>query len=777
MSSLLRDLRFAARRLARSPALVAIVLVTVGAGTGANAAVVSAVRMLLFEPPPGVAEPERLVRVFSRDPVGGYRGVTPGAFNAIARLPAIESAAAARDEGQVFVNIGFRLVDTGVASVSPSFFALLGLEPAAGRLLRAPDASSNVAVIAHSLWAGAAGSASDLAVGGDVVLAGRTHEIVGVLPRGFAGLRFGAPIGIWTPMAAPAGVASNAASGSRLWVFGRRGDDDLDAIEAAADAAVPDETIFVLPFSRLDPAVRPRVERIAIVLLGATALVLLVACVNGGAMMLSRGMRRARELAIRQAIGASRRHLVRELLAESVWLAAGAALVGLVLSLWAAAVVPSLLGVERDALPGRLTWTAASIGAALLVAGGLLSLGPLLQGLRPADLGTLRGDGGGIAMGTHGLRTRAVLVTAQVALSSVLLVLSIVLGGTLDEALWAGGYAPARGLAAVSIKSGSDYDAMAAPVRELAGVRDVGWANTLPLAPSSRRQFDLPARGETTTRDLPFAVVSPNFFSLFGIPLLEGRPFDTRDSFRAPLVVIVNDVLARVYFGGNAIGRCLEPTQSPAHEVTVVGVAGTPRFRTLEGPAQPMVYYPLSQMPQGDVVLVAATAGDQDGYARAAVEAWAEAGRQPFVYWAASVEHRLARALPADRVATTLLRASSGLAMLLIAVGVYGVMADTVARRQREIGVCAALGAGPRQIVRLALAGGLRLAALGVGLGLVAGVTAWQAIGTGLEGAAPVDATAVLATAAVVVAMSLLAALMPAQRALRVDPLVVMRQE
>lgn len=786
MDFLRRDLRFALRRLARSPGFTAIVTLTIGVGAGANAAVVSGAHTLLWQPPPGVLDAGRLVAVVSTARDGGYEGLTSGdAASLVSRTDTFAGLLSSRDAGHTLLDgPDGSLIDAGVAEVSASYFSTLGLTPAAGSLVLA---GADAAVIANRLWIGAGLPGAAVEVGDVVTINGVERRIAGVAPPGFLGLSFGGHTSVWIPLPegvlrgdAPTGIAD--ATRARLDVVARLADGVSPADAERVAASVLQTTgAAVRPFSRLDPALRLRVVRITLVLVGATVLVLLVAGVNGGAMVLSRGMNRAHDLAIRQAVGATTRDLIRDLLAESLLLATAAAAIGVALSLWAGQLIPSLFGPEHAEggliEPGASWTTVATSGVAFLFTLGLFVIGPLVQGLQPMSLDALHGHGSSAVPGRHGARARSLLVVVQIALSCVLLVLSIVLAGVLDDALWVDAGLTSRQAAIVSLEQmpSSALRPSEEAVRALPRVLDVAWINTPPLIRPARREFDLATPDGPERHEIPFAITSANYFEAMQMPMLDGRPYDAADDFRAPLVVVVNDVMAQRYLGGNAVGKTL--AESHGRPVRIVGVVRSVRYRTLERPQAAVIYYPLSQNSSSSVTMIVRTRGVGEPLVEPVLDAWSALGVPARVQRARSFESHLSAVLAADLVTRTLIAAAGVMALFLTTVGVYGVMADAVARRRREIGVCAALGAPPRQIVRLVLTGGFRLAGTGALAGLVAGAASWGALRSALEGVPPITAWPFLVTMVIVAAMSAVAALMPAQRALRIHPIVVMRQE
>jgi predicted permease len=522
------------------------------------------------------------------------------------------------------------------------------------------------------------------------------------------------------------------------------------------------------------------------ILMGGVALVLLIACANVANLLLSRAAGRAREIAVRRALGAGRARIVAQLLTESVLLGLGGGGAGVLLAMWTADALPSFLPPQQAAmLDARLDGAGLAFTMALALASGILfGMAPAVQSARPAPADALRASRGATA-GRSGA-IRSMLVVAQIALATVLLVSAALLVRSLFNALEADLGFATRDAVVLSIEQPGDRtdaeglayaQAVVERVRALPGVGSASLARSIPFFPAGRRGFRPEGYvfrpGET--REFHINVVSAGYFDTMRIPVLQGRAFDSRDLPGGLPAAIVNEVVAARYFGGRAVGRRI--TDSRGQVLTIVGVVGTTKNLTVQEAPLPLVYYPLAQQYAARLTLIART----DNRAVALVEpvrrAAAETDRGVAIDGATTLEARIAEALTIERLAAALIACCGVLALLLALVGVYGVVAFAVARRAREFGVRLALGARPAQILALVLRQASRLTILGIAAGVAAGFAATRVLATVLYGVSPSDVATFAGVTLALATVTGLATLLPARRALRVDPIVVLRDE
>ena len=789
--AMLSDLRLALRGLARRPGFSAIVLLTLALGIGANTAIFSVVHGVLLRPLP-YAAPERLVALW------------PDHFVSNAELFFLRERMRTAERVETY-SPGWSVTLTGTgdpaqlpaARVSSGFLGTLGVPPLHGRVFRDEDArpaTSDVAILSHALWRSRYGADPEV-VGRRIMLDGRAHTVVGVMPPTF--WYHGNDVQVWQPIVvdplAPFHREASALAIARL----RPGATPATALaelrtlvepmrEALAYDADYGRDLDVVP---LRDALVGSVRTPLLVLLGAVACIVLITIANVGNLLLVRAAERRREVAVRLALGAGRGRLVRQLLVESVTLAAAGGVLGVGLGLIGVRGLRALLpaDVPRVQEIGASPAVLAVSAAVTLVAGMLVGLVPALTAARSDPQGALRGrtdDGAG----RGGRRVRAGLVIAEVALAFTL----VVGAGLMVRTLWNlsqvdPGFRSARTLTFTVSPSGRGSsrrqyvtDVMAR-LRALPGVAAVGATHHLPLSGKSW-DTDLTVDG----RPLPTGAVPPraawrivteDYFRTMTIPLRDGRPFRAQDDTGAPPVVIVNERLARqLWPGERAIGKRVQAGYATMLQMaTVVGVVGDVRHDGLAAAPPAEVYVPFTQRMAGPMHVVVRT--DHDALARAAAvreTAQAVDAGVP-VADLGTLDALVATSVAEPRLVMALLLLFGALGLALGAVGVYGVVSYAVGQRTREIGLRMALGAEWRTIVRLVIADGMRWAAAGVVLGLAAALLLSRAMQGLVYGVAVTDPATYAALALLLVGVVLLASWLPARRAARVDPAVVLR--
>jgi predicted permease len=817
LSGFPRDLRYAVRTLVRTPLFTVGVIVTLGLGIGVNAAMFGVVDLLFLRPPPGVTDPDRVVRIYVRrtDPFFGTNTGSIGNYAAFADLRdhgvfARVSAVSIRD---MSLGRGVDAEEVRVAAVSASYFPLLGLRPARGRFFGddddQPDAA-RVVVLTDAFWRSRFAADSGI-VGRTLTIGQGPATVIGVAPRAFAGIDL-EPVDLFMPVEVLAAeTMGRDALTSRGWWWmeaiallrDRRSAEGAAARATAlwrrgmAEFNAGDSTAVVL-FGPIQEARGPTASDEAKVSawIGLVALVvLLIACANVANLLLARGVSRQRELAIRAGLGAGRGGLVRNILAESAVLAAGGGAVAVLLAAWTGSAARAFLVPDLPAgtpiIDARLlAFTAAAVVLAVLLTG----LVPALQHSRAELTESLKS--GGQHATPRGGRTRAVLLVAQVALTLVLLmgaglfvrslrnVQHIDLGFDADRVLEATVDARAAGLGF------ADANAMYLRLRDriarLPGVANAAASMTLfgwGYATTIRAEgVDSIPRVETGGPYL--SGVTPEYFVTLGTRLLRGRPFNAGDAAGAERVALVNEFMARrVWPRDEAIGRCLYIGSDTTRTCTrVVGVVADAKRGQLTEGGTMLYYLPFAQVDNGvwrnarlGGLLVRAT-----GRAREVAEAvrreMQAAGNLPFAN-VQSLADRIAPQYRSWRLGAAAFTAFGALALLIAAMGIFAVMSYGVSRRTQEIGIRMALGAEAARVARMVLGQGLRPAVLGVLLG---GAGAWalgRGIRTLLYQVEPADPVVFGAVSVVIVAAAALAAWLPARRAARVDPMVALRYE
>ena len=826
LENLFADVRFALRWLRRSPAFTLIAIASLAIGIGFNTALFTLVDTLVFRPLP-VDHVDRLVDVF-----------TSGSDSDQYSTSSYPDFLDYKSQNQVFSDMlayspafgAVKLTDRSRLAigetVSGNYFQLLGVKAAAGRTLLPDDdkaGAPRAAVISYRLWNREYG-ASAAAVGQSIRIHGQPYTIVGVAPKTFTGMVPLLAPEIWTPMAyvdevEPGGMISVVPSptgNTRLerrgtrWMFvkgrlkpeatydtaaanmrliGQRLQTAYDATNKRFEVStLPTKDVHIHPVA--DRALKP----IALALMLVVGLVLVIACANVASMLLARASGRQKEIGIRLAIGASRRRLVQQLLVESIVLASLGAMAGVglawLLTQMAMSVslpipIPVSFALRIDARV--LLFTAGVTMLAAVVAG----LAPALKATRPNLVNELKNEVSATQAGGRRWTLRDGLVATQIAVTTVLLVAAGLLTRSLMAAQHVGIGFQTGGLAIVSTEMnmlGYDetraktfYDRALEHVRAIPGVESAALAERLPFSINyNRSSIYLPDRQGPDDKSLEIdsARVSSEYFLTLGIPLVQGRNFTATDTPKSPGVVIINETMARKYWPNqNAIGKHLRLTTFNGRELEVVGISADYKVSTVGETSTPYLHVAVSQRPDSGEEIVARTRGDAG--------ALLSAMRREILALEPNVIFLDNQTMDAQ-VAATLLPAKAGaisvsavgvVAMLLASIGLYGVIAYSVSRRTREIGIRMALGAQPSAVVGLVMKQGLGIAAVGVGIGALLALGAAKAVTGALYGISFVDPLAWGAAIGSLLLVTALANLIPARRASIVDPSSALRSE
>ncbi|HUP24411.1 MAG TPA: ADOP family duplicated permease [Thermoanaerobaculia bacterium] len=809
MSRILFDLAVAARSLRRAPGFTAAAVVILALAIGANATVFSLVEDLFLTAPPHVAAPQELVRIGRTNNGGGFGSLA---------YPDYEFY---RDQGTAFAGL-LAYDPSGVAVqtargefretrrawfVSGSFFDVLGVEPALGRVLAADDdvvdRARTVAVLSHRLWQELGSDPGIL--GGAVSLNGQPFTVIGVAPSAFRGISpIESPPDLYVPVTTqpllqPAGgehplkrVPDN------VWVWlsvigrlqpGATIDDantDLQRMSTILEAEFAEWNdgigAMASPSYALRPGDRNGFLETTRVLMAVVAMVLLVACANVAILLLARGTARRHEIGVRAALGARGWGLARGLLAEAVLLAAAGAVLGFALAhggaRLATAMMPYQLGVELRPGAGILAVSMIVAVAAALLAAAM----PALEATRLGGASTL----GERAVAPAGSRAQAVLVVAQVAVSVALVVAGALFVRSLmaARAVDLGFGVENRHLLTVKLDN-HGYDAergrqlTARALERFAALPEVASVSATRMVPflgmwsggfvPEGRQLV-----EESVVDSGFNAVGPGYFETMAIPILRGRGFDFRDGAESDPVAVVNEAFAeRFWPGENAIGKRIyrDPVEPP---FVVVGLARNAHYYELVEEDEPQVYFSLLQGSFPLVSFVARGRDDSD-LAPQLRSALAELDPDVAVARATTLEQVIGNELARFRSAASLVGLFAALALVMAAAGLYGALSYLVVQRRREIGIRLALGAAPRRVGRSVVGRAVMLVAIGAGLGLVAAAGAVRWIESQLFGIEALDPLTFLAAPSILLLVGLLAALLPARRAMSVDPIQVMR--
>lgn len=803
--SILQDVKFAWRSLARSPGFVIIAIVTLALGIGANTAIFTVVHAALLSPLP-YPDADRIVTVWEGREDGVSTYVSPRNFldwkDGVAGFAALALYPSQAFSAPTTVLGGELPARAWITPVTAGFFDAMGVEPALGREFTAREwqpGAPAVAMVSHDFWRTILGGESDLSAI-ELRAFGTAAPVVGVMPEGFG---YPGATDIWLP--ADAGAMSSSRTSHGYEVVGRlREGVSIDEIRTQLEGVHR----FILATDAEDdqhPLVRVRSLREQLygearapllLLLGAAGLVLLVACTNLGSALLARGAGRRRELAIRSSLGAHRSRLVRQLLTETLLLGAVGAAAGLVTGRLALAGLVRLdpAGVPRaEGLVMDATVLAFTVALALLTT-LLFGLLPSLRLARSGAAGALRAGGRGSA-GDHRARVWSWLVGAEVALAIVLLVGSGLLVRSLQEVLGNDPGFEVGGVLTAEISLPSDLypthpdvvppmQRILAELETLPGVRAVGAVNNLPLGGSSLNgSFRIAGRPAEEGGYGDYRVATAGYFQAMGIPLVRGRGFTVEDHADAPHVALINRTAAERYWPGDdpigqRIGALANDSWVYSQEATIVGVVGDVRHRGLTADPAPEVYVHYLQRPMRlrSSTLTIHTDDDAAALVAAVRERVASVDDQIPLEFATMTEH-LARSVNDRRFVLTVIGTFSLVALVLAVVGIYGVVSYSTARRTREIGIRMALGAAPRAVRRLVVRESLRVVLTGAGVGLAASLAAARLLDTLLYEVSPADPATFGLAAGVLVAAAWLASAVPAWRGSRVDPMATMRSD
>ncbi|MGD8866264.1 MAG: ABC transporter permease [Gemmatimonadales bacterium] len=804
LTSILYDLRFALRSIVRRPLLTLILILILGVGLGANVAMFSVVDSVLLEPLP-YPDADRLVWMWSRTP--GGQNNTVAALDYVdyrERNKTLTYLAAYSTWPERYVITGGDEPEVLVgAAASSNLFRTLGVEPVIGRGLLPEDedpTSGNPVVLGHGLWQRRFGGDSGI-LGQTVSLEGDLYEVVGVMPAGYA---FPSWAELWRPMRMNERLAQGRGN-NNFRVVGRlrpgvtieQAESDLVSIATGIAEEFPDFkqdwSVSLIPLRDIFVG---SVRGVLWILLGAVALVLLVACANVAALLLARATAREGEVAVRLALGASRRRVARQLFTESVVTALVGGAVGLGVAYGAIAGLPMIGGESLSLLAGvDLDGTALVFALGVTVATGLLfGLVPAIRAPRLQLVDALKEGHRGMR-GSGGLRLQSGLVVGQVALSLVLLVSSGLLIRSFfrlqQEEL---GFRPQGVLTAqlrlpaAEYRDGrhpnSFYELALERVRALPGVKAAGVITALPViggfGPWNYVHAEgRPAATPAERRGAILRVVTPGYFEAMGVPLIRGRTFGSSDMADSPNVVVISRSMADEFFPGeDPVGRSIVLSGwDPPVYMEVVGVVGDVRPGSLERDMEPTMYWVMSQSGRLSAYMVVRTSGEPASLAPTLWAAIREVDPNVPVSNLRPMSGVVSSSLAQNRFRTLLLGAFAGVAVLLAALGLYGVLAQLVGRRTHELGVRMALGADRGSVLAWVLRYGMRLTVLGIVLGLIGAAATTRVVRGVLFGIEPLDPVTFAGTTIVLLLVAVAAALVPGWRATRVDPVESLRSE
>jgi putative ABC transport system permease protein len=808
MENLLQDLRYAFRLLAKSPSFSAIAILTLALGIGANTAIFSVVNAVLLRPL-AFRDASRLILVAEKSDLPVISTSYQNYVDWRDQSHCFESLEATRGTTATLTGAG-EPERLNARLITAPLLPLLGVDARIGRTFRADEdrAGGNpVVLLSYGLWQRHFGGAPDVP-GKSINLDSRPYTIVGVLPSGFELLQPADVFLPFTPWAATLPDDRNWHPG--IFVVGRlkpgvtreQARAEMVGITKRLEQQYPDyntgTSADVVPLQeQMVQNVRPAL----ILLLGAVSFVLLIACANVANLLLSRAASRGREIAIRTSMGASRGRVVRQLLTESVLLALAGGLLGLLFA-WgslgpllkiSAGTVPQVFSVGLDRSVLAFTMLASAI------TGLLFGIAPALRTSRLDLRETLNEGSRGSTAGPAHHRLRGSLISMEIALAMLLLVGSglllrsfsrmqeVSLGFQADH-LFVADLPLSESAYAKPEQRYGFFDRLVERARALPGVRSAAAATFLPVSGGGGLlHFNITGRPPKTPHDYVAAgyrAVTASYFETLGVPLLQGRVITASDNQKAPSVVVINSTMAHIYFPNeNPLGKRLQIGATPDNQIPtmeIVGVVGdVTQGLGLDPKAEMFLPYCQADqlLPVFQMSVVLRTAGDPHQQAAALRSALAEIDPNEPLVKARTMEDNMAATVAQPRFRTWLIGIFAGLALLLAAVGIYGVMSYSVTQRTSEIGIRVTLGAQPVDVFRIVVGEGLRFALIGVALGGVGGLVLTRLLGSFLYGVSATDPLTFTGVAMLLILVSAAASFFPAQRATRVDPIVVLRYE
>ena len=811
MESLWQDLRYGFRTLLKARGFTAVAVTALALGIGANTAIFSVVQAVLLKPPP-YRDPDRLVMVWeqNRPRSRQMNVISPANFLDWREQNSVFQSMAGLYDSLTNLTGSQDPEELPLQVVTPNLFKLLGVPALAGRTFAPSDGqpeSEQVALLSHELWQRRFGSNPTL-IGKTVTLNGSGYTVIGILPPGFhlfvkeMSLTGKAPQ-LWLPLRFTPedrihrGRYMRAIARLGAGVTLEQAQTQMDTIASRLERQYPEFNtgwgVHLVPLpQQLTGEIRPAL----LVLLGAVGFVLLIACANVANLMLARAAARAKEIAIRSALGAGRGRIIRQLLTESVLLSGLGGLLGLLLAYWGvqallALTPPDLLGLQRIGLDlGVLGFTLA----VSLAAGLLFGLAPALAAARPSLQQSLKEGGLRAAGGAHRMETRNLFVVAEAALALVLLIgaglmiRSVQRLQSVQPGFRAENLLTAR-LLLPGAKYSEDHQRIAffkqllERLETLPGVRSAGAINFLPLAsPGAATTLHLqdrpvPPDGEEPVADV--RVVSRSYFRTMGIPLLKGRNFSEREAAEMSHVVVINETMARQYWPdqdpiGKQVTIDMKDDNIPSQ---IIGVVGDVKHYGLDQPVRAMTYWPHPELAYSFMTLVIRAQSNPLALALALRRAVQALDKDQPLADVRTMEQLLAGSLARVRFATLLLSLFAAAALALAAIGIYGVISYAVTDRTREIGIRMALGARAGDVLRLVIGRALALVTIGLGLGLAAALALTRVMESLLYGISAADPATFIVLSLALLAVALAACYAPARRATRVDPMVALRYE
>jgi putative ABC transport system permease protein len=811
MNSLLQDIRYAIRLCLRTPGFTAVAVIALALGIGANSAIFTIVNAVLIERLP-YRDPGRLVVIWETNPrrQGRSNVIAPANFLRWRdRTDAFERMAAFYDFTNNLTGSG-EPEELVVQAVTADFFPTLGVAPLLGRTFapdEGPRGRDGFAVLSYELWQRRFGGDANV-VGRPIQLSGEPATVIGVMPpdtRIFfkSGSLAGKPADLWLPFAfteaqrQPRGRYMAAIARLKPGTSMEQAQTQVSTIAATLAKEWPEfDTGWGVRLLPLRDELAGDLRGALLVLTGAVAFVLLIACANVANLLLARGAVRSREIAIRTALGAPRRRLIRQLLTESLVLGLAGGAIGLLVAQWGVDFLRAVSPVDLTVLGHvRLSYPVLAFTAGISILTAVIcGFAPAFEGSRADVQASLKDGARQVGAGARNRRLREVFVVSEIALAVVLLVGAGLMLRTFSTLRGVDPGFDVRNVLTVRVAlPGAKYPEPEQRVRffrdavsrisAIPGVQSAGEVSVLPLAGlGSATGFTIvgqppPPPGQSPVTDV--RLCDNGYFKTMNVPLLRGRLFTDREMQERSNVVIVNATLARQYFGGeDPLGKRINIAMSdPIVPTTIVGVVGDARYADLVTVPRAMVYWPHPQLVFGAMSLAVRTAGDPLSLAPAVEHAIQSIDKDQPVSDVRTMEQWLAKSLAQARFSSMLLALFAGVALVLAAIGIYGVMSYAVSQRTSEIGIRLALGADQRAILKLIVGNGLRLAVLGLAIGVVLALSLSRTLSAQLYQTSGADPITFSSVVVVLGAVALLASYLPARRAAHIAPVEALRYQ
>jgi len=811
MDAALQDIRYAIRLCLRTPGFTTVAVLALALGIGANTAIFTIVNAVLLDRLP-FRDPDRIVVLWEE---GAHR---PGHSNVLGPSQFLRWGDRAKSFDATAGLVDTRANLTGdtapeeviVQNVTREFFPILGVSPLIGRTFsdaENSDPASAVAILGYDLWQRRFGGDPGI-VGRTIQLNSRPQTVVGVMPRGFRlflkeGSLAGKPSDLWAPWVLPAdarnfgGRYMEAIGRLRPGVSRAQAEIELKTIAAALAVETPQRNAnWTAQVHLLHDEVSGEYRRSLVVLAGAVAFVLLIACANVANLLLSRGAVRQREIAIRSALGAPRLRVIRQLLTESIVLALAGGVVGLLIAVWGVRVLLALSPVDLTMAGNvRLSYPVLGFTAAMSLLTALAcGLAPAFEGSRTDVQETLKDGGRQTSGGTRHRRMRHAFVIAEIALAVVLLVgAGLLLRSFSSLSRVDPGYSTANVLTMRLQLPGAKYREEGQRIRffreatsriqRIPGVQSVGAISYLPLTGlGAGTSFTIegeppPAPGQDHVTNV--SVCDNGFFRTMNVPLLRGRLFTEREMVERSNVVVVSESLARTYFANSdPIGRRLGIYMTePIVPTEVIGVVGDVRFQDLTAEPKPTTYWPHPQLAYNAMTLTVRAGTDPLALAPTVERAIRTLDADQPVSDVRTMSQWVAKTLAQARFNSLLLTIFAGVALLLAAIGIYGVMSYAVSQRTSEIGIRLAMGADARDILVMIVGNALRLTGLGLAIGVALAIGLSRTMTSLLYQTAGTDPATFAASLATLAGVALAASYLPARRASRIPPVDALRSQ